>query len=223
MKRKLYRGWLLARTGLRLLTGKRWDLLWYGLRTRMQGFDFGSVELGELGLDPDRSNPHANSGGPDLARVLRSLEIPSGSRIVDFGSGKGGAALTMSEFQFSEIVGLELSPALVSIAEANCQRARAAHMRFVQMDAAAFTNLDEFTHFYMYHPFPCSIVEAVCANLSASLVRRERRLTLIYKNPVCDAEVLKSGVLRFERDLKFDPAAPDWQRFRIYVHEKQTG
>src|SRR6476469_2917953 len=143
--RNLFRRWrlILRRIRVLLLQG-RWDELWYPLQWRLQGYDFGSSGLEALRLDSTRSNAHGNSGGPDLERVLSQLGVEPGSRIVDFGSGKGGAVLSMCKFPFQEIVGIELSPALIAIAERNCRRAGVSHVRFLEIDAASFIDLDPF-------------------------------------------------------------------------------
>ena len=188
----------------------------------MKGFDLGRVDLHLLDVDPERANAHASSGGPDLYRVLKALKIPSGSRIIDFGSGKGGAALTMADFPFGQIVGIELSKELIKIAEKNCEMAGIRFARFVQADAAEYTDLDIFEYVYLFNPFPWNVLEAVCANLAASLARRDRKLTLIYKNPIYHHELMATGLFKVDRDFKFDPAKHEWNRFRIYVHEMQN-
>jgi len=47
----------------------------------------------------------------------------------------------------------------------------------------------------MYNPFPCNVLEAVLANVRASLARRERTLTLIYKNPICQDALVAAPAL----------------------------
>jgi tRNA1(Val) A37 N6-methylase TrmN6 len=175
--------------------------------------------LEKLGLSADRSVHHASSGGPDLARVLSIVGVPRGSRIVDLGSGKGGATLTLGEFPFTEIVGVEVSREMVDIAKANTTRAGRPDIRFVHRDAAEFVDLDRFTHVYMYHPFHEAVVDAVIANVAASLARAPRWLTLIYKNPVWHDAILASGLFRVTRELKFGRASHDDDLFRVYVHE----
>ena len=193
--------------------------LLYQLGLRLRGIDLRPTPLATLGLTPDRANPHGNSGGPSLARLMRGLRVPSGSRLVDLGSGKGGAILTLARFGFEEIVGVELSPGLIRIAEANIRRAAIPGVTLVHADAAAFVDLDRFTHVYLYHPFPCAVVERVVANLAASLVRRDRRLTLIYANPVCHQALADSGLFRVELDsVKFHPRAHARHTYSVYVH-----
>src|SRR3712207_1277809 len=74
------------------------DELLYSLRNRLRGIDLEHVSVGDLGLAPDRAHFHSSSGGPDCARIVRSLRIPRGSVALDLGSGKGGAAVTLARF-----------------------------------------------------------------------------------------------------------------------------
>ena len=186
-----------VRIAFRLLVSGRSAELKYVVRNRLKGLDLEFVSAEGLGLSPETSHYHSNSGGPSCARVFRSLRIPPGSVALDLGSGKGGAVITLRELPFEEIVGVEISPELVSIATDNVTRLRLRNIRFIQSDAAAFTDLDRFTHIYMYNPFPCGVVARVMDNVAASLASADREITLVYRNPLCDAEVRSSGL--FER------------------------
>ena len=205
-----------SRDGVRLSL----ENLWYHLRLRVRGIDLAPAPLPALGLAADRANPHGNSGGPSLARLLRALDVPPGSRAIDLGSGKGGAILTLAGFAFEEIVGLELSAHLIRIARDNVRRARVRRVSFVQGDAADFVDLDRFTHVYMYHPFPCAVVESVTRNLAGSLARRERELTVLYANPVCHRVLATSGLFRTASEgLRFHPRAHRRHTYNVYVHD----
>jgi SAM-dependent methyltransferase len=155
----------------------------YAAWTRLHRLDFAHTSLDHLGLSPERSNLHAASGGPDLARVLKRLGVPPGSRVLDLGSGKGSACVTLAAFPFSEVVGVECSRTLVEIAQANIARLRLSNVRFVCVDAAAFTDLDRFTHVYLFNPFPPVVLRQVVKNLRDSLDRQPRTLMVIYKYP----------------------------------------
>jgi protein-L-isoaspartate O-methyltransferase len=197
----------------------RTDEIVYSLKNRLRGIDLEHVSVGDLGLPADRAHFHSSSGGPDCARVLRALRIPPGSVALDLGSGKGGAVLTMARFPFSEVIGVELSKALVAIARANVERARVRNVRFVQADASEFTDLDRVTHLYMYNPFPCVVMRAVMANVRASLSRRDRELTMVYKNPEChDAIVEPPRVFEKVQETK---AGVHW--WFVYRHTARPG
>lgn len=193
--------------------------LLYQLGLRLHRVDVGPTPPSTLGLASDRANPHGNSGGPSLARLLRGLRVPPGSRLVDLGSGKAGAILTFARFGFEEIAGVELSPELIRIAEANVRRAGVRGVTFVHADAAEFVDLDRFTHVYLYHPFPCGVVERVVANLGASLARRDRPLTVIYANPVCHHALAGSGLFRTTLEsVRFHPRAHARHTYSVYAH-----
>jgi|ERR1051326_6533173 hypothetical protein len=84
-------------------------------------------------------------------------------------------------------------------------------------DAGKFSDLDRFTHFYMFNPFPCPVVREVLENLAASLARRPRRVTWIYHLPACDDVIMDSGLFRREMKLDF----PDSHPFFVYVHDSR--
>ena len=196
------------------MTG-RFDHILYALWVRLNRLDFANVSLEELGHSSERSVFHHTSGGADLAKVLRGLNIPRGSRALDLGSGKGGAVCTLAGFPFEEILGIELSARLIGIAEANIRTLNLKNVHFVRLDAGRFTDLDRFTHIYMYNPFPRAVVLEVVQNLTASLARTPRALTLIYYHPTCDDVIMDSGLFRREREITFQFSHP----FCVYVHD----
>jgi SAM-dependent methyltransferase len=217
-------GWLtrqaqrIRRIGSYVASGRTDEVL-YSLQNRLRKIDLEHVSVDDLGLPPDRAHFHSSSGGPDCARILRSLRIPRGSVGLDLGSGKGGAALTMARFPFDEVIGVELSDALIAIARANLQRAGLRHVRFVQADASEFTDLDRVTHIYMYNPFPCNVMRAVMGNVRASLSRRARELTIVYKNPLCHETIVEVPGW-FE---KTDERMLDEQWWYVYRHMPKKG
>jgi protein-L-isoaspartate O-methyltransferase len=197
-----------------IITG-RFDYLLYRINTRLKGLNLDYVSLDHLGLSTDRSQYHSESGGPYLKKVLKTLTIRETSKALDLGSGKGGAVLTLSRFPFSEIVGVEISDSLVRIAQDNIAKCRLKNVQFVRCDAGAFTDLDRFTHIYMYNPFPQAVMEEVMINLSRSLQRNPRILTLIYCNPACHTTIMNSRLFPGYRHVKY-PYSHD---FHIYTSE----
>jgi len=146
----------------------------------------------ELGLSSAIAKAHAASGGPLLDRVLNKLAIPSGSSIVDLGSGKGGAAITLSH-HFAEVLGVELSPTLVEIANQNISKLRITNIRCVCDDAARFTDFKHFDYIYMFNPFPEAVMAEVLINIGKSFIKHKRPHTLIYKNPVFHEHLIRAG------------------------------
>lgn len=161
--------------------GGDWAMLSYSLRMKARGVDLSHVSVSGMGLDVSSANHYANSGGPDLARMLQSFDIPPDSRIVDVGCGKGGACFTLRSF-FAEVVGIDLCPEVVKVATVNAQRLGITETRFLTADALTF-GYDRFSHAYLFNPFPASVVVPFMARLRDSLTRCPRRFTLLYLNP----------------------------------------
>jgi predicted RNA methylase len=202
---------------VRLIAGGHLAELRYQLRNKWKGVDFEFVSVEELRLPADRAHFHSNSGGPTLARVFATIDVPAGSVALDLGSGKGGAVLTLSGAGFAEVIGVELSGELIEVARGNAARLRRRNVRFVQADAAAFREYDGVTHIYMYNPFPCEVMRHVVANLAASLARAPRPLTIVYRNPLCHDVIVASGL--FEAT---DERHPDEHTWRVYTSHRAS-
>ena len=185
----------------------------YQLWIKWKGMDFEFVSVADLGLPPDRAFFHSSSGGPTLARVFRTIDVPRGSVALDLGSGKGGAVCTLSAVGFAEVLGVELSPELIDVARRNVARLGLgrSRVRFVQADAGLFQDCDRVTHIYMYNPFPCEVMRQVMANLRASLARAPRPLTIVYRNPLCHDVIVASGLFDAGDELH-----PDEHAWRVY-------
>lgn len=200
-----------------ILTG-RLDHLRYALWVRGKGLDFGRVSLDALGLNSDHSGPHSASGGVFLADVLRRIDIPPGSRVVDLGCGKGSAMCTLARFPFEEVAGVELSEPLARIAEANARKLRLKNLRIYVSDATEFKDFDRFTHIYLFNSFPGVVLTEVMKNLAVSLSRKPRKLTMISFFPERHDVVMQSGLFRKEMEIDFKLEHP----YYVYVHDSQT-
>lgn len=138
-------------------------------------------------------NSHQHSGGPVLAKVLKTLHVPDGSVALDLGVGMGIAALTLSRY-FSSVVGVEISPHLIAIARRNLDRVKVTNVELHCADVRKFAlGLEDITHVYMFNPFPESVLLQALANINGSQRANSRRLTIIYKHPVCHSAVVAAG------------------------------
>lgn len=204
----------LKRISLYLLNG-RLDHIQYRLWERVKGLDFTPASIESLGLSHERSVYHLASDGVFLADILKQIDIPRGSRVVDLGCGKGSALCTFGRFPFEEVAGVEISEALARIAERNCQKLKIQNASIYVADAGKFTELDRFSHVYMFNPFPQMVVAEVMQNIAASLVRAPRRLTVIYSNPSCSSTVTQTGLFNRSTQIQIKFGRP----CGIYVHD----
>ena len=69
-------------------------------------------------------------------------------------------------------------------------------------DAAEFTELEDYNYIYFFSPFPSPVMQTVIKNLTKSLAKKPRKMTIIYLNPEChDAVVTDSP---FVKQQEFD-------------------
>jgi Methyltransferase domain len=179
-----------AKNALILLLRGEWQEFVFRVRVHKLHVDLKNAYLDELNLPEERSHYYANSGGVHLEKVLRNMGITQQDAIVDFGSGKGGALITLSRYPFSKITGIELSPELVAIAKDNLKKLNITTISMIICDAATFTDLEEYNYFYFFNPFPCNVMSAVVQNISSSLITRPRKAVIIYFNPECHDVVI---------------------------------
>ena len=150
------------------------------------------VFLGDL--DPEAIGPsiaHATHYEPtpvgELERLLAHVPFAfERATFVDLGAGMGRALFAAAHFPFRQIVGVEISPALVAVARDNLAtfpRAGLAcrDLRIACGDAAAFRFPRGDLVVYLYNPFDATLLARVLANLERT---PRRHLALVYHTPV---------------------------------------
>ena len=119
----------------------------------------------------------------------------------------------MSRFPFSEILGIELSERMISIARKNAAKLRVKNVSFIRSDAATFRDFDRFTYVYMFNPFPAHVIREVMLNLAASALRLPRKITLIYKYPGCPDELVDREIFPKKDEFHYKGSHP----FSVYT------
>jgi SAM-dependent methyltransferase len=145
---------------------------------------------------------YAGSQPSIVRKGLTALGPVENYTLLDFGCGKGRAAIVASEFPFRQVIGVELSPALAAIARSN---AAIIAGRFPQRPPIAIINANvlEFPlpmgelAIFAYHPFGAEILAGVVNRLEAALAAETPHIFFVYDNPV-HADVLDASPA-FER------------------------
>jgi predicted RNA methylase len=207
--------WRRANRMIRYAAAGRFDYFAYALWVRFHRLDFSPVPLHELGFSEEHGERHAASGGVFLGAVVDRLKVPSGSRIIDMGCGKGSAVCTLARYPFAEIAGVDLSEQLIETARANAAKLRLSNTVFYVSDASTFTDWDRFTHIYMFNPFPAQVMRKMMRNVVASVKSFPRTTTIIYLNPLCHSDILDTGVFTLRERVMFKNTLP----FHIYTYE----
>src|SRR5436305_2669291 len=112
---------------------------------KFRGIDLRWVSIEDSGLSAERSCWCSNSGGPELEELLHMLPISRADAVLDIGCGKGGAMITLAQFPFERVDGLEISPKLAHIARLNIRRLDIPNAAVFCADAADFTDIDPYT------------------------------------------------------------------------------
>lgn len=161
----------------------------------------------ELGIEGEENALHAaryEASSPSHAflKVLRAQRLPENEfTFIDLGAGKGKPGLLAARFPFKKVVGLELSPLLVEIAQRNLESYRPRNLRcrdivFQYGDAATYRFPIQPLFIYCFNSFGEVVMRAVLENLLRSLREHRREVYVFYGNPVFEYLLAESGFLR---------------------------
>ena len=116
-----------------------------------------------------------------LAAALELLPEPAtGFTFVDLGCGKGRALLVAAQFDFTKLLGLEISPELCRIAESNTRTTPRIEIRQQDVVTLAFPATP--LVIFLYHPFLAPILRRVLANLERHHRTNPHPTYLLYAN-----------------------------------------
>ena len=135
-----------------------------------------------------------------LVEMLSQLEISYPDyNFIDLGSGMGRVVLMASELPFRKVIGVEFSPELHRIAEANvASRQRAARAGTVELlcqDARDYEFPPQQSLVYMFNSFRGGVMKTVLDRIERWFLSTRNDLYVLYFNPVCDSLLAASPVL----------------------------
>jgi predicted RNA methylase len=109
---------------------------------------------------------------------------PERSTFVDLGAGMGRVVLHAARRPFRQIIGVEVSPALLEVARENRDAYRGpracADVRLVRADAATFVFPRGDLVVYLYNPFGAPVLRAVLDRLA----KQRGSVVIAYHTPV---------------------------------------
>jgi hypothetical protein len=108
---------------------------------------------------------------------------------IDIGAGKGRCLLLASSWPFRAIIGVEISPQLISVAQTNVDTYADTSQQCTSFTLVCTDILDyrfppRPSVLYMFNPFERPVVATLLANIERSLVESPRQLFLVYQNPL---------------------------------------
>jgi SAM-dependent methyltransferase len=120
---------------------------------------------------------------------------------LDIGSGKGRGLLVASEYHFKKVIGIELNPALATIARQNIAAWTAAHaaditapqlapIEVLEQDALGYEFPRTPTLLFLFHPFEAPVLQQLLKNIEAQYAARPKSaaqpaLDILYVNAEC--------------------------------------
>ncbi len=155
----------------------------------------GLVHPAEMDVDGpslDTANLYEATWAGSVRRMIRSLDADlATSTFIDVGSGKGPVLLYASEFPFRRVIGVEHSPELHAVAEANIARypslrQRCTDVTSVCQDALTFELPLEPLVLFLCNPFGYDAMVAFLDGVERSLREHPRPALIISFNPAVE-------------------------------------
>ena len=155
--------------------------------------DFSKViPSADLGYDRELVIQCSPSGNKYLTSLLKDLVFESSDNILDIGCGKGSAILRMTKFKFNNVDGIEIAERNAKVARSNFKKLRIDNVHIFNVDATEFNGYDNYNYFYMYNPFPDSVMQLVISQI-LSQISVGKKVTIIYNNPLCHKTLICAG------------------------------
>ena len=106
---------------------------------------------------------------------------------IDFGAGKGRAMLLASEFNFKEVIGVELHPELAKKCRSNIRiwneaQKKSAPLRLEEADATEFLFPKGPCVAYLFNPFGAPVLRRILKQIEKQFKDRPRDLDILYVN-----------------------------------------
>ena len=136
------------------------------------------------------SNHYEPTNSSVFARALRQLAVDYRKFVfIDLGCGKGKALLLASDWPFRQVIGVELSPILLEIAERNIATYRGKkegcrEFRLVCADACSYELPPDNAVLFFFNPFKEPTLREVLENVGRSVAQCPREVFIIYEYPV---------------------------------------
>jgi SAM-dependent methyltransferase len=152
----------------------------------------GYVSVDRLTSDESlRTNiiPYAASSPSVIRKAIGTLPDVRDYAFVDLGCGKGRALIVATEYAFSRIIGVELSPELCATARRNAESIAHRHPERASMSVVE-GNVTDFDFpsgklvVFMYHAFGPELLKQIMDKLELALERQLSHVFFVYYNPV---------------------------------------
>lgn len=94
-----------------------------------------------------------SSGGPLLDRIMKMFRISPTDTVIDIGSGKGGAIITLCQYPFGKVDGIEIDSESWETSRRNLSKVQHGNTTIYLGDARAFGRYADYNFFYVFNSF----------------------------------------------------------------------
>ncbi len=133
----------------------------------------------------------------DTREVLRRLDLQPTDTFVDVGAGKGRVLCLAAQHRVRQVIGIEYSSELVSIARRNVSHMRGKQSPVeVHLGAAEDFDYSAASVLYFYNPFEANVLDVVLHKLSVDRAGKPLRLAFVLETAEQRAVFLKHEWLK---------------------------
>jgi len=162
---------------------------------RIHNVDFTLRDKTLLNIKNERGkNSYSVTPRKHIVSILDLISFKSQQNFLDIGCGKGYVCRIASEYPFNKIDGIEYSSRLFSIAIKNMKTLGIKNVNIYNVDAREFKMYDKYNVYYMFNPFSEDTFKVVINKIVNCI--GDRKIILIYHNPVCSDVVDKTNKFR---------------------------
>ena len=123
--------------------------------------------------------------------------INANKNIVDFGAGKGRVMAVAAFYGFKNITGIDFAPSLCKEAADNIEKIKpffaATNFKIICDDAVHYKIQNDTNVFFFFNPFDEVIMLQVAKNILFSLKQKQRKIYIVYVNPLHKEIFLSAG------------------------------
>ena len=129
--------------------------------------------------------------------------------IVDFGCGKGRVLVVAAFYGFKKITGIDFDGSLCREAELNIEKIKPlfseTNFEIICDDVVNYSVEDETNVFFFFNPFDEVVMLQILKNILSSLKKNERKVYIVYVNPLHKEIFLSAGFEEefFYRKMKY--------------------
>ena len=167
-----------------------------------RGLDFSMRDL-EIPEGSGKSvHGYSKTNEKHLENIFQRLPFMQGLSLLDVGCGKVVVLKEAAKYPFDKVSGIDINPKLISIAKKNMRRLHL-DKKIVceEINTLEFQNYGSYNVFFFFNPFDGEILDRVIDKIIEDTYVMQKRIYIIYHNPVFKNVIEKKGIFTLKHKL----------------------